>query len=88
MFRTTAWSLLVGSAAVVGGAYLYMTYGPRKHRQPVGLAAGLLLGQEVGAVAGFALGGPAGIVPGSMLGGIAGAAIGSDLATSEAVAQA
>jgi hypothetical protein len=75
--------LIVGTVAVAGGAYLYTVYGPRKHRQPVALATGLLVGQQVGAAAGFALGGPAGVLPGAVTGGIAGAIFGNDCATRE-----
>ena len=85
MLRNTVWSLLIGSAAVVGGTYLYTVYGPRKHRGPAGLATGLLVGQQVGAVAGFALGGPAGVFPGAMAGGVAGAVLGHDLVTPDSV---
>jgi len=81
MLRQAAFSVLIGTAAVIGGAYLYTTYGPRKHRKPVGLATGLLVGQELGALTGFAVGGPAGGVVGAMAGGVAGAAIGHDLVT-------
>lgn len=83
LIRSAAWSFLIGTAAVVGGVYLYSVYGPRKHRPTVGLAAGLMLGQQVGAVTGLALGGPAGLLPGSTIGGIAGAVLGHDVATRE-----
>jgi hypothetical protein len=79
--RTAAWSALVGTATVLGGTYLYATYGPRKNRGPLGLAAGMLVGQQIGAIAGWALAGPAGLLPGSMTGGIAGAVLGHDVAT-------
>ena len=88
LIRSAAWSFLIGSAAVVGGVYLYSVYGPRKHRAPLGLASGLMLGQQVGAVAGYALGGPAGLLPGTTLGGIAGAVLGHDLTTSDRAAAA
>ena len=81
MMIRSAWPFLLGTAAVVGGVYLYSVYGPRKHRQPLGLATGLLLGPQVGAVTGYALGGPMGLLPGSTVGAIAGAVIGHDLTT-------
>ncbi len=79
--RTAAWPFLFSTAAVVGGVYLYTVYGPRKHRQPAGLAGGLLVGQQVGGLTGFALAGPPGIVPGATVGGIVGAVLGHDVAT-------
>ena len=88
LVRSAAWSFLFGTAAIVGGVYLYSVYGPRKHRAPLGLASGMLLGQHLGAVAGYALGGPVGLLPGSTLGGIAGAVLGHDLTTSDAGAAA
>jgi hypothetical protein len=78
MYRTAAWSFVLGTAAVAGGAYLYTVYGPRKHRKPVALATGLLVGQQIGAAAGLALGGPIGVLPGSVTGGIAGAILGNE----------
>jgi hypothetical protein len=80
--RSAAWSALASTATVVGGAYLYSVYGPRKNRGPLGLAAGLLVGQQIGAMAGWALAGPAGLLTGSMTGGIAGAVLGHDAAAS------
>lgn len=79
--RSATWSALVGTAALAGGAYLYAVNGPRKNRGPLGLATGLLVGQQIGALAGWALAGPAGLLPGSMTGGVAGAVLGHDFAT-------
>ncbi len=83
VYQRAAWSFALGTAAVIGGTWLYVTYGPRKHRKPAALAAGLVLGQQVGAVAGLALAGPAGFLPGSAVGAIAGAVLGTDLAAEE-----
>jgi hypothetical protein len=81
VLRSAALSTLAGTAAVVGGAYLYAVYGPRRSRVVVGHVTGMMVGQHIGAIAGWALAGPAGLLTGSMAGGVAGAVIGDDLAT-------
>jgi hypothetical protein len=74
-------SALIGTAAVLGGAYLYVKNGPRRHRASVGLSTGLVVGQQYGALAGLAVAGPGGALVGSMAGGIVGAVVGHDAAT-------
>jgi hypothetical protein len=80
-FQTAAFNVLVGTAAVLGGAYLYAKNGPRRHRPALGLSTGLLVGQQYGALAGLAIGGPGGAIVGSVAGGIVGAVVGHDSAT-------
>ena len=76
---------LLGTAAVVGGAMLYMKCGPRKHRGVVGLSPGLVVGHQLGTVAGLAVAGPLGGAVASVAGATAGAVIGHELAVMEDV---
>ena len=80
-FRSVAFNVLLGTAAVLGGAWLYAKKGPRRHRPALGLSTGLLVGQQYGALTGLALGGPGGLLIGSVAGGIVGAVVGHDAAT-------
>ena len=78
MWRYAVTNVLIGSAALVGGVYLYSVYGPKRHRLPLGLSAGLLLGQQYGAMTGLAVAGPGGAMVGAVAGGIAGAVVGHE----------
>jgi hypothetical protein len=80
-YPMVALNVAIGTAAVLGGAYLYAVHGPRKHRPALGLSTGLLVGQQYGALAGLVIGGPGGAVVGSVAGGIVGAVVGHDAAT-------
>ena len=76
-------SFLIRTAAVVGGVILYTKYGPRKHRAIVGLASGLVVGQQYGTLAGLAIAGPLGGAIGSVAGAATGAVLGHGLAVGD-----
>lgn len=64
-------TLIIGTAAIIGGLYLYKKYGG-KRRNLIAHGAGMALGHEVGGTAGQAIGGPIGAIVGGAVGAAAG----------------
>ena len=59
MMKFALLKLMLGISSIIGGVYLYHRFGPRRHRQALGVSSGILLGHHSGAVTGLLAAGPA-----------------------------